>query len=85
MKRLPPTPQQAILKTKRERDYYGVKEQMDRQIGIIGTGSMGGMLIRSFIRGRAGQQFRSSYVPQHGLHGTEWRLIIIRETDISRL
>ncbi|MFA5395195.1 MAG: pyrroline-5-carboxylate reductase dimerization domain-containing protein [Methanogenium sp.] len=26
---------------------------MDRQIGIIGTGSMGGMLIRSFIKGGA--------------------------------
>lgn len=36
-----------------EREYYSVNHSRDRQIGVIGTGSMGSMLIRSFLRGGA--------------------------------
>nr|WP_256366073.1 pyrroline-5-carboxylate reductase dimerization domain-containing protein [Methanogenium sp. MK-MG] len=38
---------------RREQKKKRVRERMDTQIGIIGTGSMGCMLIRSFIRGGA--------------------------------
>lgn len=36
-----------------QREYYGVNNSTDRRIGVIGTGSMGSMLIRSFLRGGA--------------------------------
>jgi len=51
--------QQVTLKPLR-REYYGVNNSRDRQIGVIGTGSMGSMLIRSFLRGGAAVPSRIS-------------------------
>lgn len=69
---------------------------MDTQIGIIGTGSMGGMLIRSFLRGGAATpqnlcatnrtpEARIAIAAETGIHTADDNRTLVRESNIILL
>lgn len=69
---------------------------MDTQIGIIGTGSMGGMLIRSFLRGGAATpqnlcaanrtpEARIAIAAETGIQGTDDNRTLVKNSDIILL